>query len=497
MKRQSVKTGRPRSGSAVMEIAADFQDKKFFIQHFGRDVYAVGGFVRDIIRGKPTEEVDILITRHSVEDIIRKIEPFGKVDLVGKSFGVIKFTVNKKTYDIALPRKDKPKGTGVKGHKDFVISADPELPLEKDLERRDFRCNSMALRLIDNTVIDPFKGEADTKARIIRLTNPNAFPDDPLRVLRAARFASVLEFSIAPRIYEVSREIDLTGLSVERVNEELFKILLDSARPSIGLEGFFKLGVLRQLFPELYSLTLSIQDALFHPEKDEYGHHTVWHHTKITVNQAKMLADIKRLPRAKRLTLLLAALYHDVGKPSTARWEFKKGRMVITNNGHDILSEKMTKKILNRFRIFSFNGFNLRKTVLSLIRCHHRASELWGNREVVTKKAFNRLAADVNGEIELLVYLDAADRGGREEAPLLKLDKEARWLLRKFKELNVSKETIQPLIMGRDLIQLGIDPGPEMGRILKELYQLQLDNEFETKKEGLRLARQVIGKKKG
>jgi len=232
-----------------MEIATDFRDKKFFIQHFGGDVYAVGGFVRDIIRGKPTEEVDILITRHSVEDIIRKIEPYGKVDLVGKSFGVIKFTVNKKTYDIALPRKDKPKGTGVKGHKDFVIFADPDLPLEKDLERRDFRCNSMALRLIDNTVIDPFKGEADTKARIIRLTNPNAFPDDPLRVLRAARFASVLEFSIASRIYEVSREIDLSGLSVERVNEELFKILLDSAQPSIGLEGFFKLGVLRQLFP--------------------------------------------------------------------------------------------------------------------------------------------------------------------------------------------------------------------------------------------------------
>ena len=477
-------------------LAADFRDKKFFIQHFSGDVYAVGGFVRDIIREKPTEEVDILITRHSVEDIISKIEPYGKVDLVGKSFGVIKFTINKKTYDIALPRKDRPKGAGVKGHKDFIISAEPNLPLEKDLERRDFRCNSMAIRLIDNAVIDPFRGEADTRARIIRLTNPNTFPDDPLRVLRAARFASVLEFSIAPEIYEVSREIDLSGLSVERVNEELFKILLDSAQPSVGLEGFFKLGVLRQLFPELSSLTLSIQDALFHPEKDEYGHHTVWHHTKITVDQAKRLADIKRLSREKRLALLLAALYHDVGKPSTARWEFKKGRMVITNNGHDILSEKMTKKILNRFRIFSFNAFNLRKTVLSLIRCHHRASELWANREVVTKKAFNRLAADINGEIELLVYLDAADRGGREETPLLKLDKEARWLLRKFKELNVSKETIQPLIMGRDLIKLGVDPGPEMGRILKELYQLQLDNEFETKKEGLRLAKQVIGRKK-
>lgn len=476
----------------MKKLQAEFRDKKLFIQGFGGDVYAVGGFVRDIIRGKPTEEVDILITRHSVEDIIRKIEPHGKVDLVGKSFGVIKFTLNKKTYDIALPRKDKPTGKVIKSHKDFIISADPELPVEKDLERRDFRCNSMALRLADSTLIDPFRGEDDTKAKIIRLTNPKAFPDDPLRVLRAARFASVLEFSIDNEIYNVSREIDLSGLSVERVNEEIHKILLRSPLPSVGLEGLFKLGVLRQLIPELYSLTLSIQDSLFHPEKDEYGHHTVWYHTQLTVDQAKRLADAKKLSPEKKLALLLAALYHDVGKPSTAVWEFKKGRMVITNNGHDILSEKITKKIFNRLRIFSYNGFNLRKTVLSLIRCHHRASELWQNRDVVTKKAFNRLASEIDGEIELLVYLDAADRAGREETPISRLDREARWLLNKFKELNVTKETIQPLIMGRDLIKMGIAPGPAMGKILNELYQLQLDNEFETKQQGLRLAKKII-----
>lgn len=476
----------------MKKLQAKFGEKDFFIRHFGGEVYAVGGYVRDLIREKPTSEVDILIARHSVDDIIRKIELFGKVDLVGKSFGVIKFTINTKTYDIALPRKDKPKGAAVKGHKDFIISADPSLPIEKDLERRDFRCNSMALRLADNTLIDPFGGAGDTKTKIIRLTNPDAFPDDPLRVLRAARFASVLEFSIDKEIYNVSREIDLSGLSVERVNEEIFKILLHSPLPSVGLEGLFKLGVLRQLFPELYSLTLSIQDSLFHPEKDEYGHHTVWHHTKLTVDQAKRLADIKMLPREKKLALLLAALYHDVGKPSTAVWEFKKGRMVITNNGHDVLSEKIARKILSRFRIFSFNGFKLRKTVLSLIKCHHRASELWQNRDVVTKKAFNRLAAEINGEIELLDYLDAADRAGREETPISGLDREARWLLQKFKELNVTKETIQPLIMGRDLIKMGIAPGPRMGKILKELYQLQLDNDFETKHQGLRIAKTII-----
>lgn len=477
---------------AMKKIEAEFREKEFFIQQFGPDVYAVGGYVRDLLRGNPSEDVDMLITHHTIPDIIKKIEPSGKVDLVGKSFGIIKFTIKGKTYDLALPRKDVARETHIRGHKDFTVFFDPHLPIEKDLERRDFRCNSMALRLADNTVIDPFNGQKDIKEKIIRLTNPKAFPEDPLRVLRAARFASILEFSVDKHIYEVSKEIDLSGLSVERVNEELFRILLLSPYPSVGLEELFKLDALRQVFPELYSLTLSVQDALFHPEKDAYGHHTVWHHTKLTVDQAKRLADLFAFNPQKKLALLLAALYHDVSKPETAQWEFKKGRMVITNNRHDILSEKTTKRVFNRFKIYSWNGYNLRKTVLSLIKCHHRASELWQNREVITKKAFNRLAADVDGEIELLTCLDAADRAGRRERPVQGLDREGKWLLGKFGELNISRETIKPLLMGRDMIELGVSPGPKMGKILKKLYQLQLDNEFETKEDGLKLAKEII-----
>jgi len=478
------------------KLQVEFREKDLFANLFGKDVYAVGGYVRDLIKGTPSEDVDILITHRPLEEIVKKIESYGKVDLVGKSFGIIKFTIKGKTYDLALPRKDAPKGGGIKKHRDFVISADPNLPIEKDLERRDFRCNSMALRLLDGALIDPFDGVKDTKEKVIRLTNPQAFPEDPLRVLRVARFASVLNFSVDPEVYEICKDIDLAGLSVERLNEELFRILLLSPLPSLGLEELFKLGALEQLYPELYDLTLSIQDSLFHPEKDDFGHHTVWHHTKLTVDQAKMLAELSGLEQEKKLTLLLAALYHDVGKPVTAKWEFKRGRMVITNNSHDMASERITKKIFRRFKIFSWNGYNLRKMVLLLIKTHHRASELWQNRESVTKKAFNRLAADVNGEIELLVYLDAADRAGRKEKLIKGLDRQGRWLLKKFKDLNVSKETIRPLIMGRELIKLGVPPGPSMGKILKKLYKLQLDNEFETKAQGLEIAKKLAKGKK-
>jgi len=481
-----------------------FRDKDLFVRLFDGDVFVVGGGARDVLRQehgpklaeREHDDLDLLILHHTVEEITQRLQPHGRVDLVGRSFGVIKFTRDELTYDIALPRKDTPKNRDVRGHKDFVIDADPELPIEKDLGRRDFRCNSIAVRLADGQVVDPFQGREDIAGSILRLTNPAAFPDDPLRVLRAARFASVLGYTVDPDVYAAAKEMDLSGLSVERINEELFNILMDSPQPSRGLEELFMLSALRQLYPELFALTLSIQDSEFHPEKDRYGHHSVWQHTKNTVDQASRLAGMVGITRPEKLALLLAGLLHDVGKPATAAWEFKRGRMIITNYRHDTAGEKLACQMFDRFKVFSYRGYDLRGTVLSLVRCHHRASELWANRDVVTKKAFNRLAADIGGEIELLIYLDAADRAGRDGKPLTGLDKEAKWLLQKFQELNVTRETIQPLILGRDLIALGVPPGPGMGRLLKELYQMQIDNTYETRDEGLEAARRMLEEEK-
>jgi len=477
----------------MSKLETEFRDKELFVRLFGRNVYAVGGFVRDRLRGILSEDVDILVTRFSLEKIISALRRHGKVDLVGKSFGIVKFTLQGKTYDVALPRTDRPKADGGGGHKDILVSADPDLPIEADLERRDFRCNSIALRLADGRRIDPFGGARDIRAKLIRVTNPKAFPEDPLRILRAARFASVLGFTVDPSTYVLAKAVDLSRLSVERVNEEVFKILLLSERPSLGLEELFRLGALRQLFPELNALALIIQDSVFHPEKDDFGHHTVWHHAKLTVDQARRLAVAAKLEPPRMLALLLAALYHDVGKTETTQWEFKKGRMVITSAGHDIASERIARKAFARFKIFAWNGYPLRKTALLLIKTHHRASELWRSRQSVTRKAFNRLAADTDGEIELVNLLDAADRAGRSERPVRGLDREGRWLPAKFKELRVDRETIKPLILGRDLLRLGVPPGPGMGKILKELYKRQLDNEFETKNQGLKIAEKLSG----
>jgi tRNA nucleotidyltransferase (CCA-adding enzyme) len=328
------------------------------------------------------------------------------------------------------------------------------------------------------------------------MTDPAAFPEDPLRVLRSARFAAVLGFRIDPAVYVLSKSISLTGLSIERINEELFKILLKADKPSIGLEELFRLGALRPLFPELYALTLVIQDSVFHPEKDDFGHHTVWHHTKLTVDQARRLEAKGGLEPPRALALLLAALYHDAGKAETTAWEHKKGRMVITSAGHDMASERIAKAAFQRSKIFSWNGYDVRKIALMLIRTHHRPGELWAHRVEVTRKAFNRLAADSDGEIELCAYLDTADRAGRGGRPVRGLDRQARWLLDTFRRLDISKATIRPVLLGRDLIALGASPGPALGALLKELYRRQLDNEFRTKKQGLRLARSLMGERR-
>lgn len=472
----------------------DFQEKALFVRLFGEQAHAVGGCVRDRLLGRSAPEHDLLVLGTPLQKLIAALEPHGRVDLVGRSFGVIKFTIEGRTYDVALPRTDSPRKVEVRGHKDFVIAADPDIPLEKDLERRDFRCNSIALRLSDGLLSDPFDGRSDIQERRIRLTNPAAFPDDPLRVLRAARFAGQLEFEIDPEVYLAARKMDLTGLSVERINEELFRLLLNSRQPSRGLEELLRLDALRQIFPELYALSLTIQDSSFHPETDHLGHHTVWPHTKLTVDQAARLADVYQLERPQKLVLMLAALFHDTGKSETTDWAFKRGRMVVTSNRHDVTGERITRQVFKRLNIFSWEGADLRRRVSTLIRCHHRVSELWQNREKVTKRAYNRLAADVDGEILLLVLLDAADRAGRSPEPVTGLDKEGRWVLDTFEALNVNRETIQPLIMGRDLIPLGVPAGPGMGRLLDLLYQAQLDGEFETREEGLEQARRIASK---
>jgi len=471
-----------------------FPGKDFFASVFRDDVYVVGGTVRDQALYKKVaagQDIDLLVTGIGYDELAARLAPFGKTDTVGKSFAVIKFTRDKKTYDIAVPRRDRKKDGAAHGHKNFLVQSGPGVTLEEDLGRRDFTCNSIAVRLSDGAVVDPHQGLPAIARRRVAMTSPASFSDDPLRVLRAARFASVHNFSVDKAIYAKARKVTLAELSAERVADELFRLLLESPRPSAGLQEYFRLTVLEKLFPELSALALTIQDAYFHPEKDEQGHHSVWAHTLITVDIARKLAGQFRLDPGRSLALLLAALLHDCGKAATTAWEYKRGRMTVTSAFHDSRGSRLAEAVLDRLRADTRLGFPLKKVVLKLVQQHHRIFELYRNRGEITFRAVARAVKDMDGEDQLLLLLDFADRRSRETRPLAfrKLDEIALWFIAKKEEYAISRDTIRPLILGRDLIALGVAPGREMGVQLKKLYDLQLDGAFHTRAQGLKLFR--------
>ncbi|UCH94681.1 MAG: HD domain-containing protein [Candidatus Aminicenantes bacterium] len=470
----------------------NFQLKDFFIDIFKEKAYLVGGTIRDYLLYNEISEkrdIDLVVIDHTYEEIEKKLKKYGKTNTVGKSFAVVKFTKNGHTFDISVPRKDIKKDLNSHGHKNFIIEYGPHIKLEEDLKRRDFTCNSIALRLIDDEMVDPFDGTRAAREKRLMMTGPETFTDDPLRILRAARFASVHRFTIDERIYINSKGVNLDEISKERITEELFRLLLESEKPSIGLNEYFKLTVLEKLFPPLYPLTLTIQDSIFHPEKDPFGHHTVWAHTLITIDIAKRLALQFELNEEQALALLLAVLFHDVGKAETTKWEFKRGRMTITSMFHDSRGVEITDEFLDELKIVTRKNFPLKQAILNLVKYHHRIYDLYRNREGIGFRAISRLVKDLEEQDLLLMLLDFADRRSREPDPLDfdDVDEIVQWYLKKKEEYNINKETIQPIIMGRDLVKLGVPPGVQMGEYLRELYERQLDGEFDTKEEGLKI----------
>lgn len=470
----------------------NFPLKDFFVEIFGEKIFLVGGTIRDyLLYGKInfSRDIDLVVIDMSYEEIEKKLKDHGKTNTVGKSFAVVKFTKNKQSFDISVPRKDTKKESNSHSHKNFLVESGAHITLREDLERRDFTCNAVALRLVDDEVFDPFKGIEAINGKKLVMTGPDTFFDDPLRILRCARFSSVHHFSVERSIYSNSKKVILSGLSMERIQEELIRLLMESEKPSVGLQEYFKLSILEKIFPELCLLTQTIQDSIFHPEKDEFGHHTVWIHTLQAVDVSKKLAEQFKLDGENTLALLFSSLLHDIGKSITTRWEYKRNRMTITSLLHDSKGVDLANKFLVKLKVETRNNFPLRKVVLNLIKNHHRLYELYKNRDKIGFKAISRIVKDLEGHDFLLVLLDFADRQSRKVNPLKfkGLDSVSKWYLQIKEELNVSKDTVQPLIMGKDLMARGVPAGKKMGEILNKLYELQLDGKFKTKKEGLKL----------
>ena len=446
------------------------------ISDAGGRALLVGGCVRDTIMGKQPKDWDLEVYNLAPERVREVLDQFGPVNAVGESFTVYKLG---RHLDVSIPRRERKSG---RGHKAFVIEGDPAMSIEEATRRRDFTINAILQDPLTSELIDPFNGRRDIEQRILRVVSAGTFAEDSLRVLRAAQFASRFGFEVEPETVELCRTIDLSDLPPERIWGELEKLLLQSSRPSIGLEWLRTLGVVEKLFPEIQSLIGVPQDPEWHPEGD------VFVHTKLVIDRARELIDDLSYPR--QVTVMLAALAHDFGKPPTT--QFLEGRW--RSRGHEEAGVPPTESFLDRINMHTIDGYDVRGQVIALVREHLKPGEFYKKRDEVGEGAFRRLARRC--EPSLLYRVAKADSLGRnaEWVPREQwYGSEAQeWFIERTRELEVEQRPPDPILLGRHLLELGVEPGPEMGEITRAVYEMQLDGRVRTLDEAIVEAKKLI-----
>jgi tRNA nucleotidyltransferase (CCA-adding enzyme) len=381
--------------------------------------------------------------------------------------------------DVSVPRRER---KTARGHRGFVIEGDPSMSFEEACSRRDFTINAILKDPLTGEIVDPFDGRGDIERKLLRIVSLETFAEDSLRVLRAAQFAARFEFDIEAETVEVCKTIDVTDLPKERIWGELEKLLLKADKPSIGLTWLYDFGVVDQLFPELAALVGVPQEPEWHPE----GNVDV--HTMMVVDEARKLIDDLDDPR--RVAVMLGALAHDLGKPPTT--EFVDGRM--RSRGHDEAGIPPTISFLDALGIFTLDGFDVRDQILQLVRYHLKPGEFYKSKSPVGDGAFRRLARKV--EPDLLYRVAKADSLGRNPDWLpseKRFGSEAQeWFIEKVRELQIERKAPEPILMGRHLIELGLEPGPRFKQILDAVYEMQLDGKTISLEEAIAESQRLI-----
>jgi tRNA nucleotidyltransferase (CCA-adding enzyme) len=453
----------------ILRLAREVRDA-------GGRALMVGGCVRDRLMGRDAKDWDVEVYGVEPTALRQLLDRMGRVNVVGEAFTVYKLGND---LDVSLPRRERKTG---RGHRAFYIEGDPSMSFEDAARRRDFTVNAILEDPLADELIDPFCGRADIEARLLRAVSPDTFVEDSLRVLRAAQFAARFGFEVEPATVELCRSIDLTDLPAERVWGELEKLLLAAERPSVGLEWLDRLNVTPQLFPEIEALKGVPQEFDWHPEGP------VDVHTRLVCDRARELIDDLDYPR--RLTVMLAALCHDFGKPATT--EFVDGR--VRSRGHEEAGVGPTLAFLERLKVFTLEGYDVRSQVVALVRDHLKPGEFYRAREEITAGAFRRLARRC--ELELLYRVAKADSLGR-NAPWVPRERrygsEAQdWFIARARELSVERRAPEAVLRGRHLLEMGLKPSPLVGEIQRAVYEMQLDDRVRTLEEARAAASELL-----
>lgn len=423
----------------------------------GHELALVGGPVRDALLGRLGNDWDFATsaTPEQVETLVSSWAD--ALWEMGREFGTIGLRKGKAQFEITTYRSDTYDPESRKPEVKFGDS------LEGDLSRRDFAVNAMAVRIPGREFVDPFGGLDDLTAALLRtpVTAEQSFGDDPLRMMRAARFAAQLDFRAADDVVEaMTRMADrISIVSAERVRDEFNKLLM-STQPSVGLRLLVSTGLAERVIPELPALIL---------ERDEHHRHKdVYEHSLIVLEQAMALEH--RLGDGPDLVMRLSALLHDIGKPKTRR--FVDGGLV-TFHHHDVVGAKMVRK---RMRTMRYSNDEIDQ-VASLIELHLRFHG-YGTGEW-TDSAVRRYVRDAGSQLERLHILTRADCTTRNAKKANRLQRTYDALEARIAVLEEQEElqSIRPDLDGNQIMEiLGVAPGPEIGKAYKFLLELRLEN---------------------
>jgi tRNA nucleotidyltransferase (CCA-adding enzyme) len=437
--------------------------------------YVVGGAVRDALLGLPVKDYDVEVYGLPADRLREVLASQGSVDAVGEAFTVLKVSGLPDVpgaVDVSLPRRDSKVGPG---HRGIAVAGDAGLDLAEATRRRDFTINALLFDPAQNSFVDIYGGRADLEARRLRAVDAATFGEDPLRALRAVQFAARFELTVDPDTARLCAAMPLRELPAERIFGEIEKLLLKSRRPSIGFGLLRDWRLLESVAPELLPLADTPQDPEWHPEGD------VWIHTMLTIDRAA--GEIAELDPPRALSVMLAALCHDLGKPPTTKFEDGRWR----SRGHEEAGVAPTEALLDRWNVHTWLGYDVRTQVVALVAHHLKPGQLYEDRERVSDGAIRRLAGKC--EPLLLYHVARADCMGRTgDFPPVAM----AWFRGRVRDLNVAERPPEPLLRGRDVLALGVSPGPEVGRIVKAVYERQLDGALVTHDDAVIEARRLL-----
>lgn len=430
----------------------------------GHRAVVVGGAVRDALLGLPPKDIDVEVYGMAYDRLAEFISRFGRVDLVGKSFGVVKLHDVDDSYDFAVPRRDSKFGLH---HRDFHSVFDPAITPQEAASRRDFTINAMGWDAREGVLLDFFRGAEDLRAHILRATSA-AFSEDPLRVLRGMQIAARFDLTLHAETAAMCRSIveQYSTIARERVGDEFMKWATKAAWPG-RIAEYLSASGWDVHYPEIAALAGVPQDPEWHPEGD------VGTHTMLVLNEAARVAERDGLDDDARAVLVFAALCHDFAKPATTQLRERDGKMRWSSWGHEPAGGPMAREFLRRIHIKE----SIVEQVVPLVENHLAHSSI--GTGPVTPRAIRRLAIRLApASMEQLMRLIEADHSGRPPIPK-GIPEGAVRMHEAAREQAVERGPQAPLILGRHVLPyFDGHGGRHIGEITTAAYEAQADGLF-------------------